>query len=194
MDRYSAWPGRTGRPRRVPPRVAPSRRGRTQAASWTGGRRWFVALGTLALALLLPRLLAGQGLRSAPAAIVLRVTAPEAGRAGPAWRGASVVDVPLALPQPGWAVQRVELQLAGAKSDATTLHVRDADGRFAPLSTHWQAIGATSGVRVRIVRAGGPALAPGAWHVRYRLVPRDAGEAGEAAHEGAAALRIDETR
>jgi hypothetical protein len=165
--------------------VAPPRRGGARAATWTGGRRWFIALGTLALALLLPRLLAGQGLRSAPAAVTLQVTAP--GRVGPEWRGASVVDVPLALPPQTWEVQRVELQLAEVASAPATLHARGPDGRFVPITTQWRAIGGAPGVSLRIVRADGRPLDAGVWAVRYRMVPRDS---GQVVQEGATTVRL----
>lgn len=59
MDRYSSWQGLPGRARRVPPRAAQRRGGRVRAASWDTPRRWFLVLGSLALAILLPRLLGG---------------------------------------------------------------------------------------------------------------------------------------
>lgn len=59
MDRYSRWQGAAGRTRRVPPRTR-ARAGRVRASSWQdGARRWFIALGTLALALALPHFLRG---------------------------------------------------------------------------------------------------------------------------------------
>lgn len=187
MDRYSAWTGGAGRPRRVPPRVLPRRRSATRAATQAWGGRWFVALGALALALLLPRLLAAQGLRSAQAAVTLRVTAPAAPRGGATWHGPSVVDLPLTLPQPAWPVERVELQLAEPRPGSATPLVRGADGRLVALAAHWLAVPARGGIVLRVAAPGGDALADAHWRVRYRLVPRDP---ARAAHEGTTAVQV----
>jgi hypothetical protein len=186
MDRHSSWSGTPGaggpghggggRARRVPPRVRPRGRGAPRAAQWEGGRRWWlVALGTLALALILPRLAWGQGLRSNSASITLTVTAPAHLRAGTAAvrRSDSVVDASIQIPGAPFDVDRIEVRLEHAPAPGAALYVRASDGSLDPLGAEWGRVAPGNTMRVRALAPGGGTLPGGTWRVRFRLVPRD---------------------
>lgn len=196
MDRHAAWsgtpgiglPGLGGRgPRgRVPPRTGQQRPRRgARAASWDGARRWwYIALGVLAAALVLPRLAGAQGLRSRQLSISLRVEAPAHLRAGAPVQGvatrlgASVADVPLLIPR-GEFDEAVEARLESASTQpGVAAFVRDPSGALTALGDEWCSLAspAAGGPSiVRFVAAGGAPLEGGAWRVRLRLTPRGGG-------------------
>lgn len=177
-------PGARGR--RVPPRIG-QQRGRRGArtASWDGARRWWlVALGALALALILPRLASAQGLRSREVAVTLRVTAPPRvhesaeGVITAAWMGASVAD--FRIPLPTATVTQVAARLEEPGGADGMLMLRRADGALVPVHGGWVATSpaASEGaVVLRLTSLGGAPLDAGTWWIRLRTSRGDA--AGE---------------
>lgn len=187
MDRHSSWSGSpggglagaggAGRGRRVPPRAGQQRRrGAPRAAQWDGARRWWlVALGTLAIALVLPRLAWGQGLRSATATVSLTAIAPPHLRAGASGvrLGASVADMTLPLPTTSGELDRIETRLEGSPLPDASLYVRTVSGGLVPVTQLWSRIPLGTMASFRAVAAGGAFLPAGTWRVRFRLTPRD---------------------
>ena len=169
--------GSSGRGRRVPPRVGQHRRGAPRAAQGEGGRRWwFVALGTLAVALVLPRLAWGQGLRSSPASITLVVTAPPHLRSGAsaARRDVSVADVIVRLPVATFDVAHIDARLEDAPVSGAALYVRTSSGALLPVNTQWAPVAPGATPSFPVLTQGGTPLPAGRWRVRFRLSPRDA--------------------
>ena len=160
MDRHSSWSGTPGlelpgrgagrRGRRVPPRVgqARGRRG-ARTATWDGASRWWwAALGTLAALLVLPRVVAAQGLRSPIATISLHVEAPAHLRAGATSRavalrlGDSVADASLTLDDRVEDASRVDLRLDQPTGESLgSIFVRNGEGALVPLTGAWTPAG-----------------------------------------------------
>lgn len=198
MDRHASWSGGPGagipiagaRGRRVPPRTGQQRgqRGRrgARAASWDDARRWWIiALGTLALALILPRLAIAQGLRSREMAVTLRVTAPPRARGTvegaviAEWVGAAVADFRVPLPTVHGGALLVAARLEQPGGTAGTLSLRSADGGLVPLREEWVSTAPTSrdgAVVLRLVSLGGAPLDAGTWRIRLRVAPTEAAD------------------
>lgn len=176
MDTFSSWQGAARRARRTPARSPARRRRDARAASWDGARRWwYLALGTLATALIMPRLLNAQGLRSQGAVISLQVIAPPELRAGASTvrRGPAVTDMSIPLAAPSWELARAEIRLERAARADVALYARDASGRFTPLDDRWVSLRVGAPVAFRVVASPGTLMPGGSWRVLYRLTPRD---------------------
>lgn len=134
-----------------------------------------MALGTLAVALILPRLAWGQGLRSATASVSLTAIAPPHLRAGAsaARLGTSVADIALPLPTTTGELDRIELRLEGSPVPDASLYVRIAGGTLTPITHQWSRIPLGTMASFRAVAPGGALLPAAGWRVRFRLTPRD---------------------
>lgn len=135
-----------------------------------------MALGTLAIALILPRLAWGQGLRSATASVSLTAIAPPHLRAGASGvrLGTSVADIALPLPTTSGELDRIETRLEGSPLPAASLYVRTAGGALTLVTREWSRLPMATMASFRAVAPGGAVLPAGTWRVRFRLTPRDA--------------------
>ncbi|MCC6928252.1 MAG: hypothetical protein IT359_04580 [Gemmatimonadaceae bacterium] len=170
----------------MPPRT-PQQRGRRSArtAAWDGARRWWlVALGTLALMLILPRLAGAQGVRSREVAVTLRVTAPpramgvtEGGAVTAERVGESVADFRIPVPAAPWGASLVTARLEQSGGGDGTLALRGTDGSFVPLGDGWVSAAPRSSdgtIGVRLASLGGAPLDAGTWRIRLRVASADA--------------------
>ncbi len=134
-----------------------------------------MALGTLAVALILPRLAWGQGLRSATASVSLTAIAPAHLRAGASGGrlGTSVADIALPLPTTSGELDRIEARLDGSPFPDALLYVRTTGGALTPVTQQWSRIPLGTMASFRAVAPGGAVLPAGTWRVRFRLTPRD---------------------
>lgn len=141
-------------------------------------RWWWVAIGSLSMASLVPRWAESQGLRAQPVMISLTAVAPPKGRTGGALvRGASITGVQVRSPLPTSGDTPLEVRLESALGTVGKLYVRDVSARLTPVALAWIAVGSGAETVFRAI-ASSPGKRPtGTWRVRFRRTRDDSGQA-----------------